>query len=321
MSTQTTAEAIDAYVDRCRRYLSDLDLHQQDQLSEDVAQIATEVAAELDGTLDDLLGVPERFVRELRLAAGVPMPPEASSADPDAGTRSWTDTIAALWHHPAADWTRTLAVELRPAWWVARGLALVVLLSWWTSVDSIVWFAIVPIPALFDSALIGFAATAAAVHASVRAGRCPHRGRARALRAALSAVALVVGLLAWDQLTDNLRRSGDADIVESYDLGYEAARLGDAAFSPLDVDVTSPGAHEIPLGAVGRVLVGSEAGGSPTVVTSVSEAEAALVSAIQQGQQPTSLFVEHDSIRTPITSIEQAVATLESLVASGLLAP
>ena len=100
-------------------------------LASDVREIVAEVVAELDGDPADLVGQPQAFSDELRAAAGHPPPKRAAAATTQreqlgsliAGAiRRWTTSTA-------LPWCRTLFRELRPAWWVARGLGVALALD------------------------------------------------------------------------------------------------------------------------------------------------------------------------------------------------
>ena len=65
-----TEQEITDYVARVRAALADLPPGQRDELTEDLADHLTEVAAEAEGTLVERLGEPETYAAELRAAAG-----------------------------------------------------------------------------------------------------------------------------------------------------------------------------------------------------------------------------------------------------------
>ncbi|MEV1145007.1 hypothetical protein [Micromonospora sp. NPDC049799] len=66
-----TEQEITDYVDRVRAALADLPPQVRDELTEDLPEHLTEVAAEAGGTLTDRLGAPEAYALDLRAAAGV----------------------------------------------------------------------------------------------------------------------------------------------------------------------------------------------------------------------------------------------------------
>ncbi|MFG2047099.1 HAAS signaling domain-containing protein [Micromonospora sp. NPDC048935] len=122
-----TEQEITDYVARVRAALADLPATQRDELTEDLADHLTEVAAEAEGTLVERLGEPETYAAELRAAAG---------AAPGGGGRNLDQRVAAalvrvrsrlravdtqfgppLGYAHASDFLRLL----RPGWWVLRG--------------------------------------------------------------------------------------------------------------------------------------------------------------------------------------------------------
>lgn len=122
-----TGQEITDYVERVRAALADLPPQARDELTEDLPEHLTEVAAEADGSLVDRLGTPEAYAAELRAAAG--------AGDPAAGRRALERRITAVLgrtrarvgrvdarlgplvgHATAGEFLRLL----RPAWWLAR---------------------------------------------------------------------------------------------------------------------------------------------------------------------------------------------------------
>ena len=195
MTAPVMDHAVSHYVDACEEFLDDLDEPTRAQLRRDIAEIVAEVCSELDGAPADLVGPPFRFVAELRSAAGVP--PRAAPVAPHAGSsrRGLRARVRSLWQHPALQWIRGLVPELRPAWWVARGILLAWLLGRATGARGPSWMLnVLPHWPVFESTVIGLAATAAAIYASVEAGRRRPTGMARALVVAASLVAVVFAL-------------------------------------------------------------------------------------------------------------------------------
>ena len=73
----TTSTAAQAYLDRLRRELADLPPGEVEEIVQDLEPQVAAIAAELDaepslGTVDDHLGDPAEYARELRSAMGVP---------------------------------------------------------------------------------------------------------------------------------------------------------------------------------------------------------------------------------------------------------
>ena len=108
----TTTADVEAYAARVRTALGDLAAADRDDLLADLEDHLAEVAAE--GPLDELLGTPEAYAAELRSSAGLP----AGGTGP-----SWWQELADRpWLRPTLDFLP----ELRPGWWVLRG----VLVAW-----------------------------------------------------------------------------------------------------------------------------------------------------------------------------------------------
>ncbi|MGC4838616.1 HAAS signaling domain-containing protein [Micromonospora vinacea] len=121
-----TEQEITDYVARVRAALADLPTGQRDELTEDLADHLTEVAAESEGTLLERLGEPETYAAELRAAAGAApgggrnLDQRVASAMAQVRGRLRTlDTRLGppLGYATASDFLRLL----RPAWWVLRG--------------------------------------------------------------------------------------------------------------------------------------------------------------------------------------------------------
>ncbi|MGI5525526.1 HAAS signaling domain-containing protein [Micromonospora sp. CA-259024] len=121
-----TEQEITDYVARVRAALADLPTTQRDELTEDLADHLTEVAAESEGTLVERLGEPETYAAELRAAAGA-APGGGRNLDQRVATavvrvRSRLRVIDTrlgppLGYATASDFLRLL----RPGWWVLRG--------------------------------------------------------------------------------------------------------------------------------------------------------------------------------------------------------
>ncbi len=191
---------IEEYVARCSVLLWDLSPALQDQLREDIRQIVGEVAMELDGRPDDLVGPPLRFVSELRTAAGLPEIPAAERLHPEPPPPEAIGVVvtAALLHLLRAvrvaawPWTKQLGSELRPAWWVARGFGLAFILGAITGWDPQGF-----VPNLFNSQLLGVVSTAGFVISSVQLGRRGPGTRLRQFAWAAASVAALISLVSF----------------------------------------------------------------------------------------------------------------------------
>lgn len=116
-------EDVTAFIAQVRAELADLPPDDLDDLTGGLEGDLTELVAESPEGLSGL-GTPQAYAAELRSAAG--FPPAAPLVAP-----SWwhtqRDLALANWaalqvDHPVLRHTRDLLVELRPAWWVARGV-------------------------------------------------------------------------------------------------------------------------------------------------------------------------------------------------------
>ncbi|WP_392544560.1 HAAS signaling domain-containing protein [Oryzobacter telluris] len=119
-----TADDVTDYVGAVRAWLSDLPPEEVDDLTAGMEADLAERAAESGDRLGDLLGQPEAYAAELRSAAGLP-PRSAVAAG--GGSRPGAFAEAAAAFRANGDramvrwpWLR----DLRPVWWVARGVAI-----------------------------------------------------------------------------------------------------------------------------------------------------------------------------------------------------
>lgn len=171
MTTQTVDRSIGEYVGRCVEYLRDLGENERASILDDIRQILSEVTAELEGAPDDLLGPPELFVAELRAAARLQHdapPPRKRATANLAWLRAWRtklqDLSATVPWRPVWDWLRTLAVDVRPGWWVLRGFLAAAIVASWPTYG-------VPLPLVFGSRFLGLVTVIGSVVGSVYLGR------------------------------------------------------------------------------------------------------------------------------------------------------
>ncbi|MEV0127404.1 hypothetical protein AB0H83_02910 [Dactylosporangium sp. NPDC050688] len=187
--TEGTAIEIDYYYERVAAALADLPAEARDELLEDLPAHFAEVIAEQGGPLVDRLGPPATYAAELRAAAGLDAGP-GRAADRAPIVVAYQRFVAAL---PGLDQragrligypraTQFLRL-LRPAWWIARAVAVVVLI-----------FAVDIVPAdRFDDP-IGWLLLGVAIVVSIRIGATGVPRVPRWVGYAGTAVA-VVGLL------------------------------------------------------------------------------------------------------------------------------
>lgn len=202
--TTTLTPAAAAFLDAVRSRLADLPHDVLTDLMDDVEQHLAEVLAE--GSIDDL-GTPSEYAAELRSAAGLP----AREDDPD----GWALVRAVRRRHARFAETRAyrevraFLPELRPAWWVARGYLLVVLLARLTHSSM---REVLPIPHVSGNALLGVVAVGAAVVASVkwaRRGRL-RRGWQRTGAVVVNGLAVVTAFVVMADVSDGIQPSYDA---------------------------------------------------------------------------------------------------------------
>lgn len=160
-STQTDPE-VTAYARQVREALADVPSARLEELLEDLEEHLVEVASETPGPLSDRLGPPAEYAAELRRAAGLPEGELVTAAAPREGLLArWTTRVR------DSDAYRQLVAflpELRPAWWVLRGWAVVAV------VDHVFVGGGVPLLPTLGLGVIGWLVTAAVVVASVRLG-------------------------------------------------------------------------------------------------------------------------------------------------------
>lgn len=208
--------AVARYAAAVRAAFADRPGPERELLLEDLEDHLQEVAAEAGGPLEERLGRPEAYAAELRASAGLP----ATGAGGRRGAGSWLETtwgaqqLGRLWRavstHPAGRSVLDFLPELRPAWWVLRGYLAVQAVA----VAASLLFQGVglsfPVPALFDSRVLGLIATVAAVAASVALGRRRQAasGRVRVLTLAGNAALAVFAVMMVLELGAN-EASGD----------------------------------------------------------------------------------------------------------------
>lgn len=116
----TPVAEIASYLDRVRAALADLPAADRDELLDDLESHLAEVAGEDDGSLVSRLGPPEQYADELRSSAGLPI------RGGPAPRRSVPDRLAEIRQEPQVRQILEFLPQLRPGWWVLRG----VLVAW-----------------------------------------------------------------------------------------------------------------------------------------------------------------------------------------------
>ncbi len=160
---------LDDYLSRCEEHLDDLPTGTRLSLLHDINEIIQEISTELDGRPDDLIGDPATFVCELRRTSGHPPPAEPQPAR--SRSRSIRDTVGnarSRIEHRALPWFLRLARDLRPAWWVARGIGFAIVFDL-GHINNGNGF----IPAIAGSSALWVAVAGLCVFGSVEVGRKP----------------------------------------------------------------------------------------------------------------------------------------------------
>lgn len=204
---------IDYYYERVAAALADLPAETREELLDDLPAHFAEVIAEQGGPLIERLGPPATYAAELRAAAGLDADPAPAAKDrapiviyyerlraalPDLDRRAGQ----VIGYPRATEFLRLL----RPAWWIARAVCIVVLV-----------FAADIVPTdRFDDPL-GWLLLAVAIVVSVRIGATGRPRMPRWVGFTVTAVA-VVGALFLVTNTDGLlyRFSGDYSPQSSY---------------------------------------------------------------------------------------------------------
>lgn len=174
--TTVTEQEISSYAEAVRRALADLPPDLRDELTEDLPEHLTEVAAETEGSLVDRLGTPEAYATELRVAAGVRPAPAAGRnlddriAEAVRVARSRVG-VADLRAGPVLGYERAsdFFALLRPGWWVLRAYLLAMLITVLTTSEFYL------MPELGGSVVAGFLMLVALLVGSVWLGRRERR--------------------------------------------------------------------------------------------------------------------------------------------------
>ncbi|TPG18987.1 hypothetical protein [Pedococcus bigeumensis] len=135
-----TGEDVTQYIAAVRAELADLPPDDLDDLTGGLEADLSELVAESPSGLAGLAS-PQEYAAELRSAAGFPVRAEQSkptwwSQQKDLARRDLANLAA---DYPAVRQARDLAIELRPVWWIARGVALAWLLVIWGSVSMLLY--------------------------------------------------------------------------------------------------------------------------------------------------------------------------------------
>lgn len=189
--TVATAD-VAAYLAAVRSSLRDLPEAERDDLVAEVEASLVETAGE-GGSISARLGPPEEFAAELRSAAGLLETPR-----PERAPSQLALLAARLRSDPRFERIRSVAAELAPIWWVARGYLAVGAIAWIFDTDWSARYPIVPVVGVGGpgTAEAGLALIMLAVIGSVWIGLWTRRHGARFARpAAVVNAALVIAML------------------------------------------------------------------------------------------------------------------------------
>lgn len=190
MSASDPADEIATYAARVRAELADLPSPEKETLLEDLEQHLAEVTAEGEGSLEERLGPPDQYARELR-AAYTAGQPRVNGSNPDV-SRQLQAAIARLTGSSWYQEIRAFLPSLRPAWWVLRAYLLVLILTAAVSPG----YNLGPLPSPFTKhGLAEILASGVAIWLSVRLGR-RQRPLPQPARAAAAAANVLVALVA-----------------------------------------------------------------------------------------------------------------------------
>lgn len=195
-ATTVDNDQIDRYLAAVRSELADLPDNERADLLEDLEQHLREVAAEEDGSLEERLGDPVSYAKELRTSVGYQEPPRGfgsirhavETSRPVSRARGAWRTVA---EHPEFQEFRASAAASRPLWWLARGYSLVLLFG--LMLEGSRAARVFPFPRLADSALFGLVLAIGGAAGSVALGRrSEHSRRARLISIVLNILLVVM---------------------------------------------------------------------------------------------------------------------------------
>ncbi|WP_238012644.1 hypothetical protein KZZ52_55710 [Dactylosporangium sp. AC04546] len=245
----------DYYLERVSAALADLPAEVRDDLLEDLPAHFAEVLAEQGGSLVDRLGPPAAYAAELRAAAGLEPVAAAAKGGPlnrlaplVARTGRWLSVVdrrvGQLIGYPRA-WD--FLVLLRPAWWIARAVCVVVLIF---AAD------IIPTDRLDDP--IGWLFLAVAIVISVRMGATGRPRTPRWLGWAGTAVAVIGALVVLADWSGVSRVSSGTGYYDRWSYVTDVFPV-DSSGRPLrDVSLYDQDGNPIQLGDYWRCAGGPE---------------------------------------------------------------
>jgi hypothetical protein len=207
-ATATITERVRDFVAAVGEHFLDLPDAERHELLTDLEQHFTELAAEAPDVLEAELADSAAYAAELRAGAGIGEKSKGSGrvARLRRGAR---DRVRAVLDHPRTAPLHEYLPMLRPAWWIVRAWALVVVVALLFQGGTEWWPRHILIP---GRNLVGLVALMAAVAVSVRAGMAG-TDQGRVWRIANRVAGFAVAVVAWVALT---AAPGQTIYVESY---------------------------------------------------------------------------------------------------------
>jgi hypothetical protein len=154
--TMSREAEVTQYLARVREALADLPEGELDELTEDLSAHFTDIAAETDEPLIVRLGPPEEYAAELRRSAGLTAATAPTAPPALARLRSKAIALNAhLERYPGWVTFRAFLPELRPGWWVLRGVAAAYVLLKIAGVDSVLLFVLLSAALIWISVKLG----------------------------------------------------------------------------------------------------------------------------------------------------------------------
>jgi len=210
----------DRYLTRVAARLQGLGASEREELLEDLREHLAEVEAEAEGDLEALLGPPDRYADELLASAGLERTGRRRRLRP------WLRAVAErdlarlepLRHHPEVVASIAGLRQARPAWWVFRG--------WATVVMSVAIWGVgsqgVPrvVPHVGGSRALGLLAITTGALASVWLGRRTDQRWAHRLSVAANVLMALLLLLTASSLSTAASRLASAEMMVANWTGY-----------------------------------------------------------------------------------------------------
>jgi hypothetical protein len=199
MTTATPAitDRVRDFVAAVGEHFADLNDAEREELLGDLEQHLAELAAEAPDVFETELGDPAAYAAELRAGAGLT---EGGRKRPGRIARLTTtvrDRVRAVVDHPRMAPLHEFLPMLRPAWWVVRAWALIVVLALLMDGGTQVWARHILVP---GRNVLGLLALVAAIALSVRAGMAGI-DTGRVWRSVNRVGAFAVAVIVWIALT------------------------------------------------------------------------------------------------------------------------